>query len=126
MKVLLIDDDRFVRTAFSLALRDLGVEVSCAIHGADALRILEKESFDLILCDINMPVMDGLEFGYHLRQDSRFDDVPLVLITGARTRELEEAFVELKVSEVLWKPIGLETMRSMVERFKKNEISAGF
>lgn len=61
LHILVVDDNEMNRLVASTVLENHGIIVSEAVNGADAIRKLEKESYDLILMDLQMPVMDGLE-----------------------------------------------------------------
>ena len=94
LKVLIVDDSSVMRKIVERALRqgglDLG-EVLEAANGAEALVEVRKGSLDLILSDINMPVMDGLEFLKNLAGVEEAKGVPVVMITteGSESRVVE-------------------------------------
>jgi two-component system chemotaxis response regulator CheY len=94
LKVLIVDDSSVMRKIVERALRqgglDLG-EVLEASNGAEALVEVQKGSLDLILSDINMPVMDGLEFLRNLSGIDSAKGVPVVMITteGSEARVVE-------------------------------------
>jgi len=80
-KILVVDDDPlFVELAKDIIEAD-GVEVVSAVHGADALEKLATETVDLVICDIEMPVMDGISFSMKLRELN--PTLPLVFVTGS-------------------------------------------
>jgi len=84
IRALIIDDSSVMRKIVERSLRQAGVELSKVLeagNGAEALAVLGKESVDLILCDINMPVMDGLEFVKQLHTVENAKGVPVVMIT---------------------------------------------
>ena len=61
MKILIVDDERAIRNSMSEILSDEGYEVEVAENGQQACQMVEKEKYDVIFCDIKMPVMDGME-----------------------------------------------------------------
>ena len=61
-KALVVDDSLVMRQMVSFTLRDAGLEVEAASNGEEALKLVEKQNFDLIVTDLNMPVMDGITF----------------------------------------------------------------
>ena len=61
MKILIIDDERAIRNSFSGILEDEGYDVDVAENGQQGLEMVEKEKYDVIFCDIKMPVMGGVE-----------------------------------------------------------------
>ena len=84
VRALIVDDSSVMRKIVERALRQAGVELvelQEAGNGAEALALLGHAGVDLILCDINMPVMDGLEFVKRLKETESSKDVPVVMIT---------------------------------------------
>jgi len=84
IRVLIVDDSSVMRKIVERSLRQAGIdpkEVLQAGNGAEALSILQDSTVDLILCDINMPVMDGLEFVKRLAGVEHAKGVPVVMIT---------------------------------------------
>lgn len=93
-KVLIVDDSAVMRKIVERSLRQAGVdvgEVSEANNGVEALALVKEAPFDLILSDINMPMMDGLEFVRQLQEVENAKDVPVVMITteGSESRVVE-------------------------------------
>jgi two-component system, chemotaxis family, chemotaxis protein CheY len=84
IRALIVDDSSVMRKIVERSLRQAGLELSKGLgagNGAEALAVLAKERVDLILCDINMPVMDGLEFVKHLATMESAKGIPVVMIT---------------------------------------------
>jgi two-component system chemotaxis response regulator CheY len=84
IRVLIVDDSSVMRKIVERSLRQAGVELSQvfeASNGAEALGCLQENKVDLILCDINMPVMDGLEFVKQLPGVPNAKGIPVVMIT---------------------------------------------
>jgi two-component system chemotaxis response regulator CheY len=84
IRALIIDDSSVMRKIVERSLRQAGIELSQVIeagNGAEALAVLKESQVDLILCDINMPVMDGLEFIKQLPGVENARNVPVVMIT---------------------------------------------
>ncbi len=84
IRALIVDDSSVMRKIVERSLRQAGLDLSLVIeagNGVEALALLDSNSVDLILCDINMPVMDGLEFVRHLHTLEKFRGVPVVMIT---------------------------------------------
>jgi len=81
---LIVDDSAVMRKIVERSLRQAGVDLMQVLeagNGAEALAILKESAVDLVLCDINMPVMNGLEFVRQLATMHRAKDVPVVMIT---------------------------------------------
>ncbi len=84
IRVLIVDDSSVMRKIVERSLRQADIELAKVFeagNGAEALTVLGKEAVDLILCDINMPVMDGLEFIKSLGTVGNANGVPVVMIT---------------------------------------------
>jgi two-component system, chemotaxis family, sensor kinase CheA len=78
---LLVEDTQFFQELVRGYLSDAGYEVTTAANGLEALRILETHSFDLVISDIEMPVMDGWIFAQAVRQNPSWHGVPLLALT---------------------------------------------
>ncbi len=94
LRVLIVDDSSVMRKIVERALRQAGLELSEVVeasNGAEALVAVQKGALDLILTDINMPVMDGLEFLRNLADLNAVKGVPVVMITteGSEARVVE-------------------------------------
>ena len=84
IRALIVDDSSVMRKIVERSLRQAGVEMSAVLeagNGAEALAVLADHRVDLILCDINMPVMDGLELVKQLPAVENAKGVPVVMIT---------------------------------------------
>jgi two-component system, chemotaxis family, chemotaxis protein CheY len=84
IRALIVDDSSVMRKIVERSLRQAGIDLSevfQAGNGAEALGVLKESTVDLILCDINMPVMDGLEFVKQLPAVENAKGVPVVMIT---------------------------------------------
>jgi two-component system chemotaxis response regulator CheY len=84
IRTLIVDDSSVMRKIVDRSLRQAGIEMSQVFeagNGAEALGVLQANRVDLILCDINMPVMDGLEFIKQLATVENATGTPIVMIT---------------------------------------------
>ena len=84
IKALIVDDSSVMRKIVERSLRQAGLDLSSVLeagNGAEALGILDTHPVDLILSDINMPIMDGLEFVRQLQTIEKLRGVPVVMIT---------------------------------------------
>jgi two-component system, chemotaxis family, chemotaxis protein CheY len=84
VRALIIDDSAVMRKIVERSLRQAGVNLTQVLeagNGAEALGVLQEKQVDLILCDINMPIMDGLEFVKQLSGLESAKGVPVVMIT---------------------------------------------
>lgn len=109
-QVLLVEDAPFLRYAFSRLLRMQGYVVREANDGQEALECLEEYRPHLILTDLMMPVMGGVELIGRIRADSRFDKVPIVAITADATEQAEHLARKAGAIDVITKPIDLPAL----------------
>ena len=80
-KVLVVDDSYTMRNMVSITLKDEGFEVESAVDGVDALSKIEEHKFDLVITDINMPNMNGIEFVQNLRSKDDYKFTPVLVLT---------------------------------------------
>lgn len=101
--ILIIEDEAVFRSVLSCYLMSLGASVREAVHGAQALEILRDYAPDLIVCDLKMPTMDGIEFVETLRlQDTR---TPILIISATSQMTDVARVLRLGVQDVMLKPI---------------------
>lgn len=116
MRALIVDDSSATRAYVRAALEadDAGVEVVEAESGFDALRVLPRARFDLIVVDINMPNINGLELISFIRQGGAHRDTPLLVIsTEAAERDRARA-LSLGASAYLAKPFTAEALLAAI------------
>ncbi len=113
-RVLVVDDDAAVGRAFKRILATAGHTVALALDGESAIATLEKESFDVIVSDIAMPGISGVELLRRVRQ--RDLDVPVILATAAPTVATAAEAVELGALRYLSKPVPSDTLLAAVDQ----------
>ena len=112
--ILIVDDEPLVRELFRLALQSLGYEVSEASDGEQALIMLRRRSYSLMLLDLQMPTMNGKTVLTSVRQMFLHDKMKIAIITADALRATEE--VHAIADRVMYKPID---MREFIEYAKK-------
>ncbi len=116
--VLIVEDSPTMRQLISFALKRLpGCYVEEAANGMEALDKLSSRTFDLILADINMPVMDGLKLIGLLRSDPRHKDTPIVIITTEGAEKDKNRAMEIGANAYLTKPIHTHELIKKVSEF---------
>ena len=91
-RVLVAEDDRFLRRACEAALRQLGLTVVTAADGEEALRIARSQPLDLILLDLLMPKLSGIEVLRAIRSEETMRSIPVVILTNSsRGQEADQA-----------------------------------
>jgi two-component system chemotaxis response regulator CheY len=101
---MVVDDAGIVRQVCTMTLRRAGFSVRVAEDGQDALEKLEEEPVDLIVTDINMPVMDGIELIRRLRAREEFRYTPIVVLSTVSEQEKLEAGKKAGASSWVLKP----------------------
>ncbi|RIX47611.1 MAG: response regulator [Rhodocyclales bacterium GT-UBC] len=104
-RVLLVEDIPINRTIAIALLQKVGLSVEIAIHGQEALDKLETGSYQVVLMDIQMPVMDGLTATRRIRADPRWQALPVIAMTAHATSEDQEQARQAGMNEHLTKPI---------------------
>ena len=106
LRILIVEDSPTMRQLLRFALNRLKeVEIVEAQDGMDGWRKISGDRFDLVLIDINMPVMDGLKLIGLIRNEDDLHDVPIVVITSETAQQDRERALNLGANEYLTKPI---------------------
>jgi len=114
-KVLVVDDD--VRNIYSLSslLEQHGLEVLVAYNGREALRKLETATaVDMVLMDVMMPEMDGIETTKRLRQNPRFQHLPIIALTAKAMKEDKEKCLQAGASDYIPKPVDTDKLLTLM------------
>ncbi len=115
-KVLIVDDEPPMRLLIRTALESLPVEMMEAADGKEAMKLIETEPPDLLLCDYLMPNWDGLTLCHELRRRTDLKPIKTVLITGAiAPDDLMEAIDRHMVDAALTKPVDVLELRQLVK-----------
>ncbi|MCQ4213093.1 response regulator [Streptomyces longispororuber] len=104
-KVLLVDDREVSLHAWEAALEPLGVPTVRTDNGDDAMKIALRGGIGLILLDVRMPGISGLEVAAYLSRLDQTRHIPIILVTGIGTSALARTAIELGVADLLVKPV---------------------
>ena len=104
-RVLLVEDTPLSQQVASQFLRNAKLHVTVADNGKEALALLEKNTFDIILMDVQMPVMDGFEATKIIRKNSQFAHLPIIAMSAGVTLDEQEKCQEVGMSDFIAKPI---------------------
>lgn len=119
VKVLIADDEAIIREGIikSIEWEQYGVAIAGeASNGAEALKIAEDIEPDIVIADIRMPVMDGLELSRRVKQ--MLPMVKIVILTGYGEFEYAKKAIDLKVSEFVMKPVGAEELVKIIVKLR--------
>jgi DNA-binding NtrC family response regulator len=111
-KILVIDDESIVRTSCSRSLTPEGYEVKLSQNGADAMKMLEEESFDLVLTDLKMPDIDGIEVLKMIKH--RWPQTEVIVVTGYQTVDTAVKSIKLGAFDYLEKPFTPDSLIAAV------------
>jgi len=114
--ILVVDDSATTRSLVASYLADWeGVDVAEASSGFEALRVLPSRRVDLIVTDINMPDINGLELISFVRANPNYRRIPVIIITTENSAEDRKRGLDLGASDYLVKPFGATDLRRAVE-----------
>ena len=116
-RVLLVEDNEVNRDLAKELLGYLGVHVTIALNGRECVERVAAEPFDLVLMDIQMPLMDGLTATKVIRADGRFGGLPIVALTGRSLTGDRERSLSAGMNDHLTKPIRQDTLTDMLIRW---------
>jgi len=106
INILVVEDSPTMRQLIVFALKRLkDVAVVEAGDGVDGLKKLSAQKFDLLIADINMPIMDGLKLVSLVRQDPKYKDMPIIIVTTEGAEEDKKRGLTLGANAYLTKPV---------------------
>ena len=119
VRILLVEDSAAMRTYVRASLEDTPVlgddfELVEASSGFDALRLLPRGAYDLVITDINMPDINGLELVRFVRQSERHREIPLLIISTQTSERDKDRALALGANSFLAKPFTPEALRAVV------------
>ena len=117
-KILIVEDSSMTRSMIRAAIEDVGeYETIEAENGFDALKLLPIHAFSLIITDINMPGINGLELISFAKGDPRFKDTPIIIISTEKSEEDRGRGMKLGANAYLTKPFSAEDIQKTVSEF---------
>jgi len=111
-RILVAEDNKAIRVLVSKILDFMGFEVALAVNGVEALSLFVERSFDLVLTDLEMPIMDGWDLTHCIKE--RSPSTPVVWMTGADREAVLKKAERGPVDSVLFKPFRVEDFQSTV------------
>lgn len=123
-KILLAEDNLINTEVAKSILEIMGVTTICVENGLEALEILEQDNFDLLLLDMQMPVMDGYETAKRIRAEERYNDFPIIALTAHAMASDHQRSLDLGMNGHVTKPIDPEELRDELLKWikpKRNE-----
>ncbi|MGD0281743.1 MAG: response regulator [Dissulfurispiraceae bacterium] len=125
MKLLIVDDDKTTRKLLGLYLKSKGYEVVPAENGLDALEKIGTENINLVVTDMNMPYMDGIELTKTLRSDINFRNIPIIMVTTEADDDEKKKAFDAGVDDYLIKPTNADAISESIKRIVKKIFLGG-
>lgn len=128
--ILLVEDNEINQQVAMELLEERGYRVTLTTNGQEALDKLEKGEFALVLMDIHMPVMDGVEATKLLRLNPKFREIPVIGLTANVVKQDQEAYVRVGMNDVISKPLDVKLLFRVIHKWmdpeKKKERERNF
>lgn len=118
-KILVIDDEEIIIRSLRKLLEKGGFEVLVAKNGQDALAMTEEESFDLIVADIKMPGVNGVDTVGSILEKENFKHTPVIFITGYADQDMEQRAGKLNPVAYIYKPFDIGELVGKIEEALK-------
>ncbi len=125
-RILIIEDNAANMALVEYLLKAAGHLTQAATDGAEGVRMARKERPDLVLCDLQMPVLGGYEVLQQLRSDANTRAIPIVAVTAFSTPGDQTKVIEAGFNGYLSKPIEPETFVAQIEKYLPAGIRTGF
>ena len=125
-KVLIVEDDNFVAEVYLAKLSEMGYETVLAQNGEEGLAELKRGKIDLILLDILMPIMNGIEMLEQMKKNEEWKSIPVILLTNIGEKESIQKVREMGVKNYLIKShfTPAEVIEKIESVFRENEENA--
>lgn len=119
IRVLLAEDNVINQIVAKKILQLSGMEITIANNGQEALDLLEAMPFDIVLMDVHMPVMDGIDATRHIRENPKYADLPVIALTADVIPEEQAACLACGMNDVASKPIVPEMLLATIAKWVK-------
>jgi two-component system chemotaxis response regulator CheY len=117
--ILVVDDSVLTRTAIKRIIQMVDIEVDQifeAGNGAEALEVLDREQIDLVLADLNMPQMNGIELVHHMQEKECYSRIPVVVVSTESSSTRIDELLEEGIKGYLHKPFQPEDFREIISQ----------
>ncbi len=125
MKILVVDDCQTTRKILGLYLKSKGFDVVAAENGLDAIEKLASHDVNLIMSDLNMPYMDGIELVKNLKADPNLSHIPILMVTTEADPDERQKAMEAGASAYLVKPVTAEIVSINIKEILKEIFKKG-
>lgn len=119
---LVVEDEEIAQTAAKHLLSELGCQVTIANTGYEALDLIEKNFYDIVLMDLGIFDIDGLNITKKIRSmDGNIKNTPIIAVTMYKQSSLKKRAFDLGVNDFLVKPLTLSNCKSLLDKYVKNK-----
>lgn len=115
MKVLAIDDEQLVLLPLQKKLEELGYQVSTTTDASEAIGMYDRLKPDLVIVDINMPDVSGIEFINHIRIE-KYSSTPIIVLSGNTNPDIITEAFKLGINDYIKKPMSLDDICARIKR----------
>ena len=119
-KIIYCEDDPSVQKLVRVALRSIPHEIRIVGDGAEALKLIERETPDVVFTDISMPGLDGLQLIDELKARPHLEHIPIIVVTASVQRHQVEELHRHRITGYIRKPFDVVELRAKVEEFTSN------
>jgi CheY-like chemotaxis protein len=123
VKILVVDDEPFVRDMMTAMIKPAGYDVVEAVNGAEAFNVCKKEAVDLIITDIVMPEKNGIDLIMNVKKE--YPDIPIIAVSGGGGITGRYDYLEIAklvgANNILKKPFEIDELRSAVSNAIENQ-----
>ena len=120
---LIVDDNRLNRVSLSSILKKLGLKTKQASSGKEAIECVKKEQFDIILMDIQMPEMDGVEATRRIRSLGKpYQTIPIIAVTANAFFKDYDVMKNTQINDVIFKPIDVDYLQQVLRKFISSKV----
>lgn len=122
-RILFVDDVETIRMTFRAMLGKSGYEVDLAHNGIDAILACTQKCYDIIIVDIQMPYMDGLEATNHIRKSNNFNnETPVLAVSGDTSTNTKLVADRVGIQDILAKPVAMEDLLARINQLTDDEL----
>ncbi|MBI2890504.1 MAG: response regulator [Nitrospirae bacterium] len=117
-RILVVDDSPSTRSALTSAIEQLAsAHVTASANAFEALKLLPREQFDLIITDINMPEINGLELLHYIRTNPAYKETPVIIVSTEGAERDRRKGLELGANEYVVKPFDPGGLLAIVQKY---------
>jgi len=125
MRILVVDDDSITRKLLGMYLKSKGYEVEYAENGLEALEKLGQVEINIVLTDLNMPYMDGIEFTRNMKTEPNYSHIPVLMVTTEADKDEKDRAMQAGADAYLVKPVTADQINETVRMLLKKIFQKG-